>query len=57
LCGSPIVRILGEFQSQNERLFIEMYRMYLNGRSDKDPSVGWYEGEIGFFDFYIVGLL
>jgi len=30
--------------------------MYLAGRLEKDPSVGWYEGEIGFFDFYIIPL-
>jgi hypothetical protein len=24
--------------------------------SDQDPSVNWYEGEIGFFDFYIIPL-
>lgn len=33
-----------------------MYAMYLTGRLEKDPSVGWYEGEIGFFDFYIIPL-
>ena len=26
------------------------------GRADKDPSVGWYNGELGFFDFYIIPL-
>ena len=30
--------------------------MYLSGRLEKDPSIGWYEGEIGFFDFYIIPL-
>lgn len=40
----------------NERLFHECYAVYLSGRSEKDPSEGWYKGEIGFFDFYIIPL-
>ena len=40
----------------NERLFMEMYKAYLAGRTDKDPSEGWYQGELGFFDFYIIPL-
>jgi hypothetical protein len=44
------------YQKWNERLFKEMYEAYLSGRSDKDPSIGWYQGEIGFFDFYIIPL-
>ncbi|CAB9531987.1 cAMP-specific 3',5'-cyclic phosphodiesterase (Partial), partial [Seminavis robusta] len=44
------------YRKWNERLFCEMYQAYKDGRSDKDPSEGWYEGEIGFFDFYIIPL-
>ena len=40
----------------NRRLFREMYLAYKAGRSDKDPSETWYEGEKGFFDFYIIPL-
>jgi hypothetical protein len=40
----------------NERFFQECYEAYLNGRAEKDPSECWYEGEIGFFDFYIIPL-
>jgi hypothetical protein len=40
----------------NERLFMEMYNAYLDGRSDKDPSKGWYGGEIWFFDNWIIAL-
>jgi hypothetical protein len=40
----------------NERLFQEMYLAYENGRSPKDPSVGWYKGELWFFDNYVVPL-
>lgn len=31
-------------------------KAYNAGRSDKDPSLYWYEGELGFFDFYIIPL-
>lgn len=35
------------YRRWNARLFTEMYEAYKNGRSDKDPSDFWYEGEIG----------
>merc|ERR1711933_505306 len=44
------------FRKWNERLFHEFYRTYLDGRIEKDPSVSWYQGEMGFFDFYILPL-
>ena len=40
----------------NERLFGEMYAAYESGRSKKDPSQGWIEGEVWFFDRYIIPL-
>lgn len=40
----------------NERLYAEMYKAYTQGRSEKDPTVSWYEGEIGFLDFYVIPL-
>ena len=40
----------------NERFFNECYAAYLAGRADKDPSESWYQGEIGFFDFYVIPL-
>jgi hypothetical protein len=40
----------------NERFFQECYQAYLDGRAEKDPSEGWYQGEIGFYDFYIIPL-
>jgi class 3 adenylate cyclase len=41
----------------NARLFKEMYKAHLEGRSGaKDPSEFWAKGEIGFFDFYIIPL-
>mmetsp|Transcript_38664 Transcript_38664/g.93667 ORF Transcript_38664/g.93667 Transcript_38664/m.93667 type:complete len:522 (+) Transcript_38664:50-1615(+) len=44
------------YRKWNEKFFVESYKAYLDGRAEKDPSVGWYEGEIGFFDFYIIPL-
>ena len=35
---------------------MEMYNAYRDGRTDKDPSEFWFQGEIGFFDFYIIPL-
>jgi hypothetical protein len=43
-------------QKWNERLFKEMYFGYLQGRSEKDPTTKWYEGELWFFDFYVLPL-
>jgi class 3 adenylate cyclase len=40
----------------NEKFFHECYQAFLNGRAEKDPSLNWYQGEIGFFDFYIIPL-
>jgi class 3 adenylate cyclase len=44
------------YRKWNARLFEELYRAFVEGRSDKDPSEFWYKGEIGFFDFYIIPL-
>jgi len=40
----------------NERLFRECYRAFKDGRAEKDPSSFWYNGEIGFYDYYIIPL-
>ena len=41
------------YRTWNERFFLEMYHGYCTGRSatGTDPSLGWYQGEIGFFTF------
>jgi 3'5'-cyclic nucleotide phosphodiesterase len=44
------------YQKWNERLFEEMYQAYQTGRAEKDPTIGWYEGELWFFDHYIIPL-
>ena len=44
------------YKKWNQRLFMEMQKAYNEGRSDEDPATFWYQGEIGFFDFYIIPL-
>jgi 3'5'-cyclic nucleotide phosphodiesterase len=44
------------YQSWNGKLLKEMYQAYRAGRSEKDPTIGWYEGELWFFDNYIIPL-
>eukprot|EP00538_Stauroneis_constricta_P012496 CAMPEP_0119547406 /NCGR_PEP_ID=MMETSP1352-20130426/1528_1 /TAXON_ID=265584 /ORGANISM="Stauroneis constricta, Strain CCMP1120" /LENGTH=1220 /DNA_ID=CAMNT_0007592327 /DNA_START=199 /DNA_END=3861 /DNA_ORIENTATION=+ len=44
------------YQKWNERLFDEMMVAYISGRSEKNPAEGWFEGEIGFFDHYVIPL-
>merc|ERR1712176_1115817 len=44
------------YKKWNERFFFELYDAYKKGRAEKDPSIGWYNGEIGFFDFYVIPL-
>lgn len=41
------------YRKWNERFFRECYNNFKNGRSETDPSINWYEGELGFFDFYM----
>ncbi|CAB9501720.1 Receptor-type guanylate cyclase gcy [Seminavis robusta] len=44
------------YKKWNQKLFEELYVAYLNGRMEKNPSEFWYNGEFGFFDFYIIPL-
>lgn len=44
------------YQRWNKRLFMEMYAAYKAGRAEKDPTEGWYGGELWFFDNYIIPL-
>jgi hypothetical protein len=43
-------------QKWNQKLFEENYRAFLEGRQENDPTDGWYKGELGFFDFYLIPL-
>ena len=40
----------------NERLYHEMFSAFCHGRSDKDPTDGWFQGELWFFDNYVLPL-
>ncbi|CAB9511299.1 Receptor-type guanylate cyclase gcy [Seminavis robusta] len=44
------------YQKWNRFLFLEMHKAYCQGRMAKDPSTFWYQGEIGFFDNYVIPL-
>jgi len=44
------------YRKWNEKFFLENYKAFKEGRAEKDPSEFWYQGEIGFFDFYIIPL-
>ena len=44
------------YRKWNERLFMEMYAAYQAGRAGKNPADFWYEGEVWFFDNYIIPL-
>ena len=44
------------YQKWNERLFHEMYEAYIHGRTETDPTTGWYKGELWFFDNYVIPL-
>jgi hypothetical protein len=44
------------YQKWNARLFRELYTAYREGRTENDPTAGWYKGELGFFDNYIIPL-
>jgi 3'5'-cyclic nucleotide phosphodiesterase len=44
------------YKKWNMKLLTEMYTAYQNGRMSKDPLEGWYEGELWFFDNYIIPL-
>ena len=44
------------YRKWNERLFCEMYEAFQAGRMGKDPATFWYNGELGFFDNYIIPL-
>ena len=44
------------YQKWNERLFKEMYEAHKVGRGLNNIAPGWYQGELGFFDNYIIPL-
>jgi 3'5'-cyclic nucleotide phosphodiesterase len=44
------------YKKWNMRLLAEMHKAYRKGRVLKDPTDGWYEGELWFFDNYVIPL-
>jgi 3'5'-cyclic nucleotide phosphodiesterase len=44
------------YRKWNERLFSEMMTAYRQGRAETNPADVWYQGELNFFDFYIIPL-
>ncbi|KAL7576124.1 hypothetical protein ACA910_004788 [Epithemia clementina (nom. ined.)] len=44
------------YRKWNESFFRECYAAYKAGRAENNPADGWYKGEMGFFDFYIIPL-
>jgi 3'5'-cyclic nucleotide phosphodiesterase len=44
------------YRKWNARFFEESYRAFVEGRAEANPAESWYEGEIGFFDHYIIPL-
>eukprot|EP00977_Amphora_coffeiformis_P006884 scaffold1506_cov179-Amphora_coffeaeformis.AAC.21 len=44
------------YRKWNARLFMEMTQAYHHGKMAKDPAEFWYQGELGFFDNYIIPL-
>jgi len=44
------------YRKWNERLFLEMNEAYRQGRMGSDPTTFWYQGELAFFDNYIIPL-
>jgi hypothetical protein len=53
---SHTIESFSMYKKWNHKLFQEMYDAYKSGRAENDPSEFWYNGEFGFFDFYIVPL-
>lgn len=44
------------YQKWNQRLFEERYIAYVLGNDEEDPSLSWYQGELSFFDNYVIPL-
>jgi 3'5'-cyclic nucleotide phosphodiesterase len=44
------------YRKWNTHLFCEMSLAYQNGRMPVDPATFWYQGELNFFDSYIIPL-
>ena len=45
------------YRKWNVRLFEETYQAFADGRTKNDPSEGWFEGELNFFDKVVLPLV
>jgi hypothetical protein len=53
---APTMQHWSIYQKWNQRLFEERYIAYVLGDDEEDPSLGWYRGELAFFDNYVIPL-
>lgn len=44
------------YQKWNRRLFKEQYIAFKQGKNTEDPSLIWFQGELDFFDNYVIPL-
>ena len=44
------------YRKWNEQFYFECYDAFVKGRSVDDPTDAWYQGELNFFDYYIIPL-
>jgi class 3 adenylate cyclase len=53
---APTMQHWHVYQKWNQRLFEERYIAFLLGNEEEDPSLSWYQGELAFFDNYVIPL-
>jgi 3'5'-cyclic nucleotide phosphodiesterase len=44
------------YRKWNQLFYFECYDAYSNGRAMVDPTDTWYQGELDFYDYYIIPL-
>ena len=44
------------YRKWNELFYCECYDAFVKGRSNVDPTDTWYQGELDFYDYYIIPL-
>jgi class 3 adenylate cyclase len=44
------------YQKWNRRLFNEQYTAFIEGKETENPSLSWFQGELDFFDHYVIPL-
>ena len=46
-----------QHQKYNRRLFEERLQAFVNNDGEDDQRLGWFEGDLSFFDNYIIPLV